>query len=139
MITLHHVGVVVSSIEDAADLYCDTLGLKSEGIYESYGMKKVFLHSEGPSALVLLLMEPSQSEDRFGRFLRDKGEGLFHLSFFTNTYDDDLQAIKEKGFSVDEEGPYTLPEKDSVRAAWLQPRETRGVWIELVDSTGFPL
>ena len=83
-------------------------------------------------------IQPTDSHNREAKFLKERGEGLFHLSIFTESFDAEVKALKDKGFTVEEEETKTLFPGHTLRLAWLPPKETRGVWIELVDSTGVP-
>ena len=42
------------------------------------------------------LMEPTDSESWFGKYVEEHGEGLFHLNFFTDNFDTEIKALKEK-------------------------------------------
>lgn len=84
------------------------------------------------------LIEPIGPESRFSRFLKERGEGLFHLSIFTEDFDAEVKSFKAKGFPVQEEEAKNLFPGYTVRLAWLPPEATRGHWIELVDAASVP-
>jgi catechol 2,3-dioxygenase-like lactoylglutathione lyase family enzyme len=140
---LHHAGIIVNNLEKAIKLYSDILGLTSsdQGIIRS--PKDGIQHTMLPIGNNFIeLIEPIEasdnSESRFARHLKDKGEGLFDLSIFTDNYDNDMKTLKKKGFSVEEWRVTDLFPGYTLRLAWVPPKYTRGVWIEYVDETSLP-
>lgn len=140
-LALNHVGIVVTNIEEAVRLYKD-LGLRpwSKGIITQASMRMTQLRI-GNNYLELL--EPSESEDGLEtplmKFLKEKGEGIYHLSLFSDDFDNDISKLKQKGYTVKETqmGGDLFPGY-TPRIAWLRPKETRGVLIELCDAAGHP-
>ena len=141
--TLHHVGIVVSNLEEAIRLYSNIPGLtpRDKGVIKlpKVGLQQTHFRI-GHNFIEVI--EPIKTEDgsesRFAKFLRERGEGLFHLSIFTDDFDKDVSALKEKGFSVAVEEVRDLYPGYTIRLAWLHPEETRGVWIEYVDAASHP-
>ena len=137
-IRFDHLGIVVKDIDEAASLYNKMLGLTpwDKGVVED-PENGVRLLSLPTGDTFIELIQPTSPENRFARFLRERGEGLFHLSFFTDDFDKEVRALKEKGFTVEEEVAHISPEHP-FRLAWLSPKSTLGVWIELVDMSALP-
>jgi len=137
---LDHVGIVVNNIDDALTSYTNMLGLRvwDKGIVKipEKGLQLVLLQI-GDNFIELIQPTPG-SQNREARFLKERGEGLFHLSIFTERFDAEVEELKGKGFRVEEEEIKALFPGHTVRLAWLPPRDTRGVWIELVDSASVP-
>ena len=135
---LDHLGIVVKDIDEAAKLYGEVLGLTpwDKGVVEDVenGVKLLSL----PTGNTFIeLIQPTRPDNRFSRFLRERGGGLFHLCFFTGDYDKEVGALKEKGYTVEEEEAHISPEHP-FRLAWLSPEATPGVWIELADMAAIP-
>jgi hypothetical protein len=63
---------------------------------------------------------------------------LGHSSIFTESFDAEVRALNEKGFTVEEEETKSLFAGCTLRSAWIPSKDTRGVWIALVDSTSVP-
>ena len=135
---LHHVGHIVKNFEEGLKLYKNKFGLTPEGdIIEltSFGSRIIFFPF---GDTIIELIEPAAPPDPAGRCLKERGEGLFHLSFLADDYDKEVKELREKGFTVEE---YTL---DGVfpgytpRIAFLAPEETQGIWIEIMDPTTSP-
>jgi methylmalonyl-CoA/ethylmalonyl-CoA epimerase len=137
---LDHVGIIVNNMDEALKSYTNILGLPplDKGIIrlpDKEGVQLVLLRI-GDNFIELI--QPTNFQNREGRFLRERGEGLFHLSIFTESFDAEVKALKEKGFAVEEEEIKTLFPGYTLRLAWLPPKDTQGVWIELVDSASVP-
>ncbi len=135
---LDHVGIVVKDINEVSSLFGKMLGLTpwDKGVVED-SENGVRLLSLPTGDTFIELIQPISSENRFARFLKERGEGLFHLCFFVEDYDEEVRELKEKGFTVEEEVAHISPEHP-FRLAWLPPESTRGVWIELVDMAALP-
>ena len=138
LVKLDHVGIVVKDIDEALIRYTKMLGLTpwDRGVVED---------SQNGVRLVLLpigdnfieLIQPISSENRFAKFLKERGEGLFHLSIFVEGYNTEISTLREKGYTVIEEEGKAFPEQ-TIRLAWLPPESTGGPWVELVDITTIP-
>ena len=135
---LDHVGIVVKDINEAASLYGRLLGLTpwDKGVVEDRE-NGVLLLSLPAGDIFVELIQPTSPENRFARFLKERGEGLFHLCFFVDNYDEEVSALREKGVPVEEEMAKSVPEHP-FRLAWLSPESTQGPWIELVDMAALP-
>ena len=136
-----HVGIVVTDMEEAVRLYKDIFDLSpwSKGI-RTLTSTKMTMFRMGNNYLELLepIKPKNGSETRLTKFLKEKGEGIFHLSIFTDDFDNDISTLKKKGYTVEETQLGGLFPGYAPRIAWLQPKETRGVWIELCDAAGHP-
>lgn len=132
---LDHVGHVVKNLDEGMKLY-KKLGLTpSEGgiiEFAEFGSRMVFYPF---SDITIELIEPGGlGGDPAARCLKERGEGLFHLSIRTDDYDTEVKTLKEKGFTV-EEYAHSRP-GHTTRLAFLAPEETLGLWIEFIDTTG---
>jgi methylmalonyl-CoA/ethylmalonyl-CoA epimerase len=141
-IALDHIGIVVKDLEQAIKLYGDIFGVEpwDKGITEVPGadLRQTQLRI-GNNFLELL--QPTVTNppmNRTARGLVEKGEGLFHLSVFVDDFDTRIRALREKGFTPEEEVVDDLFPGYVVKLAWLKPEETKGVWIEFVDKESLP-
>lgn len=130
---LDHVGHVVKNLDEARKLYEEKLGLAPKLImnHPQFGSPMIFY----PFANIELeLIEPSNApEDYAGRCLKERGEGVFHLSFVPDDYEVEVKTWKEKGFTIEE--IVAEEARGPVKLAFLRPEETHGLWIEFVDAT----
>ena len=128
-----HVGLVVKDINKAIDLYSKAFGFQPGpfGVMEipEQGIKN-FALMIGKNFIELL--EPTDPQMRIGKFLKERGEGLYHISFRVDDLSAEVQSLREKGIIV--EGPMPIPSLPyEVRVAWVDPQSVNGAIIELVE------
>lgn len=123
-----HIGVAVSSIEQAQKLYVELLGLTGEEFGQNEQMRWMFV-TVGESAIEFL--EPLDPNGAVGRFLARKGEGVHHVALETDDIENDLQYLKGKGILLIDEK--TKPGAHGSKIAFLHPKSCSGVLLELVE------
>lgn len=131
MITkIDHVGIAVSSLEGRLPFWAQALGLEVSGMetVESERVKVAFL-PVGSSRIELL--EPTDESSTITRHLERRGEGIHHLTFAVTDIDALLQRLGEGGVEV--LGGGARPGAEGSRVAFLHPRSTGGVLVELVE------
>jgi methylmalonyl-CoA/ethylmalonyl-CoA epimerase len=123
---VHHVGIVVRSIEAAYAFYRDTLSLSvhKEDIIQNQGVKAALL-TIGTSEIELL--EPIDPSTGVARFLARKGEGLHHLCFETDDIARELAAARTKGVMLIDQHPRRGL---AGLICFLHPKASHGVLIE---------
>lgn len=128
MITkIHHVGIVVRSLETALSFYRDRLGLPltRESEVPDQGVR-VALLAAGESEVELL--EPTVPETGVARFLERRGEGMHHLCFESDEISEELTRLKALGVPLIDE---TARKGLAGMIAFLHPQATAGVLVEL--------
>ena len=130
-IGMDHVGVAVKSLDEAIKTYRDTLGFKLEGVHimAEQKVKVAFLSSGGETHVELL--EPLGSEGTIAKFLETRGEGIHHLAIRVKNIVQVLEEFKKNGIALIDEKPRTGAE--GKRIAFVHPRSTRGVLLELCE------
>jgi methylmalonyl-CoA/ethylmalonyl-CoA epimerase len=130
---LNHVSHIVKNLDEAIKLYSNILHIApwEMGVITVKDVRLVWLPL-GDNFIELI--EPLNNEGRFGRQLKEKGEGFFHISILAEDYDAEIKALMEKGYKMEEESLMFggIPAK----LAFLSPEETKGAWIEIVDIDG---
>lgn len=123
---IHHVGIVVRSIDAAYTFYRDTLSLQvhKEDIIQDQGVKAALL-TIGDSEIELL--EPIDEHTGVARFLERRGEGLHHLCFATDDVARELGAARAKGLPLIDQQP--RPGLAGL-ICFLHPKAGHGVLIE---------
>jgi methylmalonyl-CoA/ethylmalonyl-CoA epimerase len=123
---VHHVGIVVRSIDVAYAFYRDTLSLSvhKEDIIQNQGVKAALL-TIGASEIELL--EPIDPSTGVARFLERKGEGLHHLCFETDDVVRELDAARAKGVMLIDQHPRRGL---AGMICFLHPKASHGVLIE---------
>jgi methylmalonyl-CoA/ethylmalonyl-CoA epimerase len=126
---LHHVGVVVQSIDQALAFYRDTLGLHvhKEDTIQEQGVRAALL-TLGDSEIELL--EPVVPDTGVARYLEKRGEGLHHVCFEVDDVDRDLSALKTMQVElIDQEPRIGI----AGRICFLHPSAMDGVLVELAE------
>jgi methylmalonyl-CoA/ethylmalonyl-CoA epimerase len=123
---IHHIGIVVRSIDAAYAFYRDTLSLPvhKEDIIQDQGVKAALL-TIGASEIELL--EPIDPSTGVARFLERKGEGLHHLCFETDDVARELAAARTKGVVLIDQHPRRGL---AGLICFLHPKASHGVLIE---------
>lgn len=125
---LDHVAVAVASLEEASrklELIAGTSGSPVETL-ESQGVRVTFVGS-------VELLEPLGPETTVGRFLKRRGPGLHHYAYRVPNLSKALQRLKSQGVELIDEAPRSGARGHLV--AFLHPRSTGGILVELVQET----
>jgi methylmalonyl-CoA/ethylmalonyl-CoA epimerase len=113
--------VVVRDLEAAIERYTKLFGLKVHKRSESkqFGFKNAIL----PTGIGHIeLMQPTDPDKAVGRFLAKHGEGVYLVGFECNDVPGAVKKLRGDGVKVDS------PRAD---LAWVHPRETNGLFVEL--------
>jgi methylmalonyl-CoA epimerase len=126
---IHHVGIVVRSLDDAYNFYRDALGLTVHKTAEvrDQGVRAALL-SVGHSEIELL--EPIDPKGTVARFLEKRGEGMHHVCFETDNVERELAAAKAAGIPLIDEKPRAGL---AGKICFLHPKGTAGVLIEYAE------
>jgi methylmalonyl-CoA/ethylmalonyl-CoA epimerase len=128
MITkIDHLGIAVTSIEEALPYYQDVLGLVCEG-REEVESQKVRTAFFAAGEVHLELLEPTSPDSPIAKFLEKNGPGIHHISFATDDITGQLAQAKDKGTRLIHEVPFTGAADKLV--AFLHPKSTFGVLTE---------
>ena len=130
MITrIDHVAVVVEDIERALTVFQDALGLEVShtGTLPEQGVKIAFL-PVGESDIELL--EPISAGTGVAKFLAQRGEGVHHICLEVEDIDATLLDLRDKGVRLINRTPVAGAHG---RVAFIHPKSTHGIMIELVE------
>ncbi|MCK9218397.1 MAG: methylmalonyl-CoA epimerase [Firmicutes bacterium] len=130
---LDHIGIAVSNLEESVKFYEDILGLKLQGIeiVDEQKVKVAFLPL-GDTEIELL--EATSPDSPIEKFIEKKGQGIQHIAVRVEDIDKALAEAKEKGIRlIDEKPRYGA---GGARIAFLHPKSTNGVLIELCERKG---
>lgn len=128
---IHHVGIAVKTLE--REKFWQQLGLKMEGYKEIPEQKvKVAFIPVGDTKIELL--EPL-GEGPLSKFLETRGEGIHHIALEVEDIEEVLSTLKAAGVSLIDENPRVGAEG---RIAFIHPKSTGGVLLELVQPEHFP-
>ena len=131
---IHHVAVVVRSIEDSLGLYRDLLGMPLEAVTDipSDRVRIAFL---GVGESKVELVEPTDDTTGVARFLAKQGEGFHHVCFEVGNLSAELTRLAIEGIELIDSAPRRGAEGP---VAFLHPRSCHGVLVELIEAPGGP-
>jgi methylmalonyl-CoA epimerase len=130
---IHHVAIVVRSIDEALPRYSRLFGLEPESdpiVFEAQRVKLCFLRTGPDPAARIELIEPIDAETGVARFLGERGEGLHHVCMVS----DDLPAALDRLAAQEAELIDRQPRAGAHgTVAFVHPRTLNGVLWELLQ------
>ncbi|WP_026814109.1 methylmalonyl-CoA epimerase [Arenibacter certesii] len=132
---IEHLGIAVHNLETSNMLFEKLLGVSHYKIEEvaSEGVRTSFFKS-GPNKIELL--EATDSESPIAKFLEKKGEGIHHVAFAVEDLEAEIARLTKEGFTVLNKTP--KKGADNKLVAFLHPKSTNGVLIELCQEASSP-
>lgn len=129
---LHHVGIAVTSIDEALPLWEKLTGSEGTGreTVTSQNVEVVFLGG-GPGRIELIA--PTSPKSSVARFLEKRGSGLHHLCYSVPDIRAALAEHAAEGCELIDREPRAGAHDHLV--AFLHPRSTGGVLIELLEES----
>ena len=129
-LSLDHVAIAVESIAASQPIFESLLGAVGSPVerVDSQGVSVAFVGA-GPGRLELI--EPTGPDTPVGRFLARRGPGLHHVAYRVPDLEAALTRLAAEGVELIDRVPRTGAHGH--RVAFLHPRSTGGVLIELVD------
>jgi len=125
---ISHIGIAVTSIDDAAPFYRDVLGMEFEGTEVVDEQKvKVAFFVVGESRIELL--EPTSADSPVAKFLEKNGPGVHHVAYQVADLGKRLAQLKVEGVRLIDESP--RQGAHGTRIAFMHPKASGGVLTEL--------
>ncbi|MEA2619570.1 MAG: methylmalonyl-CoA/ethylmalonyl-CoA epimerase [Chloroflexota bacterium] len=131
---VHHVALIVRSIEESLGLWRDALALEVETIMEVPD-DRVRIAFLGVGESKIELVEPTDDSTGVARFLEGKGEGFHHVCFEVPNLAEALLRLEIGGIELIDSAPRRGAEGP---VAFLHPRSCHGVLVELIEAPGGP-
>ena len=125
---IEHIGIAVKDLTTSNELFKKLLGVphyKTE-VVASEGVTTSFF-DVGTHKIELL--EATDANSPIAKFIAKKGEGVHHIAFEVENIEVELARLKEEGFELIHET--AKDGADNKRIAFLHPKSTNGVLIEL--------
>ena len=127
---LHHVAIVVASIDEARKVYEGALGMSaSEPEYVADQKVNVLVLTAGEQRIELV--EPASEDSPVSGFLAKRGGGLHHLAYEVDDCAAAIQQLMAAGVRMIDEAP--RPGSHDTTIAFVHPKATGGVLSELVQ------
>jgi methylmalonyl-CoA/ethylmalonyl-CoA epimerase len=127
---IDHVGIAVNSLDRDLPVYEAMLGAPPTGV-EEIASESVRVAFFGAGAGRVELLEPTDSESPIARFLARRGPGIHHVCLQVPDLDDALERATGAGAEIIPPG--LRVGAGGRRVAFLHPRSTGGVLIELTE------
>ncbi len=131
---VHHVALIVRSIDDSLGLWRDSLGLELETVMD-IPQDRVRIAFLGVGESKIELVEPTDDTTGVARFLESKGEGFHHVCFEVPDLAATLTGLEAGGLELIDHAPRRGAEGP---VAFLHPRSCHGVLVELIEAPGGP-
>jgi methylmalonyl-CoA/ethylmalonyl-CoA epimerase len=131
---VHHVALIVRSIDDALGFWRDMLGLEHETTMD-IGHDRVRIAFLGVGETKVELVQPTDDTTGVARFLASKGEGFHHVCFEVPNLAETLLRLEIEGLELIDTAPRRGAEGP---VAFIHPRSCHGVLVELIEAPGGP-
>jgi methylmalonyl-CoA epimerase len=131
---VHHVAVIVRSLDESLGFWRDTLGLPVELILPiEHDQVTIAFLPVGESKAELV--QPDDDTTGVARFLASRGEGFHHVCFEVDNIAETLMRLEMDGMELID----TVARKGAEGpVAFLHPRACHGVLVELIEKPGGP-
>lgn len=125
---IEHIGIAVKDLQISNKIYEKLLGVPSykEEEVVTEGVKTSFFQV-GPNKIELL--EATNDTSPIAKFIEKRGEGIHHIAFEVDDILEEMKRLQQEGFILLNEKP--KKGADNKWVAFLHPKETNGVLIEL--------
>jgi methylmalonyl-CoA/ethylmalonyl-CoA epimerase len=132
---IDHIGIAVRRLDERLPFWADALGLSFSGFetVEGEQVKVAFLQA-GQSRIELL--EPMADDSVVARHLARRGEGIHHMALEVADLDAALGRLRSRG--IEPIGSVPRGGAAGRRVAFLHPRSTGGVLVELSEPAAVP-
>tara|TARA_Y100000817_G_scaffold305566_1_gene289787 strand:+ start:2056 stop:2493 length:438 start_codon:yes stop_codon:yes gene_type:complete len=127
---INHVAIAVSDIEETISFYVNTFGISQPEItnLQDHGVKAALVRVGGSQ---LEFIQPLQDTGGVASFIEKRGEGVHHICFEMDNLNQSLEKLQQAGINLIDK---TTRVGLSGNIAFIHPKSTGGVLIELVDS-----
>ncbi|MEX2116351.1 MAG: methylmalonyl-CoA epimerase [Bacteroidota bacterium] len=123
-----HIAIAVKDLAASKELFQRLLGIpvSHEEHVQQRGVRTAMFQI-GETAVELL--EGTNPDSPVSKFIRNKGEGIHHISFAVENVVQEMDRLRNAGFQFVDNQPG--PGAGETLVAFLHPRTTNGVLIEI--------
>ena len=127
---IEHIGIAVKNLNNANFLFKKLFGVDNykEEVVESEGVSTSF-YMIGETKVELL--EATSESSPINKFINKRGEGVHHIAFEVENIESEIKRLKSEGFKLINDFP--KDGADNKRIAFIHPKDTSGVLIELCE------
>jgi len=130
---IDHVAIAVKSLDETLATYKAIWGLEPDHVErgETDHITEAMLPVGNAH---LQLLEPTDDESTVARFIEKRGEGLHHIAVRVPDIEAAMKRLKDAGAELIDAEPRIGG--GGHRVAFVHPKTTHGLLIELVERTG---
>ena len=125
---IEHLGIAVANLQDSITMFeklLNTTCYKTEEVV-SEGVRTAFFQV-GESKIELL--EATNPDSPIAKFIAKQSGGIHHIAFEVEDIESEMKRLKALDFILIQESP--KEGADNKRIAFLHPKSTNGVLVEL--------
>jgi methylmalonyl-CoA/ethylmalonyl-CoA epimerase len=132
VLKVDHIGIAVTSVDEAKKLYSDILGLPMAGS-ETVAEQKVTTAFFPVGDTEVELLESTAPDGPIAKFIEgNKGRGgVQHIAFRVENIEEALAELKAKGVALIDQVPRMGA--GGAKIAFLHPKATYGVLVEISE------
>lgn len=128
---INHIGVAVTSLDEAVPFYRDNLGMAFTGTEEVAEQKvRVAFFQIGETKIELL--EPTAEDSPIAKFLEKNGNGIHHIAYEVDDIEAAIAKLLADGARMIDSSPRTGAH--GARIAFVHPKSSGGVLTELCQA-----
>ena len=125
---IEHIGIAVSNLDEANDVYSKILGsnpYKTEEVQTENVITSFFKCGD----IKIELLQALSEESAISKFIQKRGEGMHHIAFQVDDIYSEIMRLKKLGFKIINETP--KKGADNKLICFIHPKSTNHVLIEL--------
>jgi methylmalonyl-CoA/ethylmalonyl-CoA epimerase len=128
---ISHIGIAVTSLDEAIPFYRDQLGMAFKGMEEVAEQRvKVAFLAVGESKVELL--EPTSPDSAVAKFLEKNGPGIHHIAYEVDDIEEAIAKLTQQGARMIDSTPRSGAH--GARIAFIHPKSSGGVLTELCQA-----
>ena len=130
---IDQIAIAVEDLDEAIEYFGRAFGIvpNSRHIAETDGVEEAMLDVGG---VAIQLLQATGPDTTVARFIARQGPGLHHIGFAVPSVSEALDHLRDEGVQLIDQAP--RPSADgSHEIAFVHPRSTFGVLVELVEET----
>lgn len=127
---IEHIGIAVKSLETSNVLFQKLFGkehYKIEAVESEHVNTSFFILGDTK----IELLQATSPDSAIAKFIEKKGEGIHHIAYEVSNLEVEMTRLKEEGFEFISVAPKNGA--DNKRIAFLHPKSTNGVLVELCE------
>ncbi|WP_176431523.1 VOC family protein [Anaerovirgula multivorans] len=131
-IQIDHIGIAVKEIESAMNIFtkyfAGTIGERE--VYANFGLVSQMLNFNNAG---LEIMEPMDENGLIGKFIKNYGEGLHHISIRVENIVEEIACLSKDGYKPIGEPIHIHRGNSPEKVVFLNPKQFNGILIELIE------